>query len=224
MSSILEMLTQQMSGQTVAQMSQQVGADPASTQKAVMAALPALLGGLARNANKSPEQARSLAHALERDHDGSVLESLSSLISGGGGGGLLGQLAGGMLGGGRQPQPTRNKALDGDGILGHVLGNKRGAVEQGVARASGLDTAKAAKLMALLAPVVMGALGKAKRQQNLDADGIAALLNRERAEVERRAPGMQQGGLLGMLDMDNDGDVADDVAKIGGMLGKLFGN
>ena len=223
MSSLLDMLTAQLGGQTVTQMSQRVGADPASTQKALTAALPVLLGGLARNANRSPEDAQGLAQALERDHDGSVLDSLSSLLGGGEGGGLgsLIGMAGGILGGGRPAPPQ--KALDGDGILGHILGPKRGAVEQGVARASGLDTAKAGQLLAMLAPVVMGALGKAKRQKNLDAGGLAALLNQERASVERATPGMKQGGLLGLLDMDGDGDVADDVAKLGGMLGKLFG-
>lgn len=226
MASILNMLNQQLSDATVQQMSRQIGADPASTQKALATALPLLLGGLARNANQSPQQAQSLASALERDHDGSVLDGLAGLLGGGsrGGsdlGGLL-SMAGGLLGGG-------SKATDGDGILGHVLGGKRRAVEQGVAKASGLDAAKVAQLMAMLAPIVMAALGKAKRQNNLDADGLTALLNRERSTVEEQTPGMQQGGLLGLLDMDGDGNVADDIAKIGGsiaasgVLGKLFG-
>ncbi|HMB89783.1 MAG TPA: DUF937 domain-containing protein [Rhodothermales bacterium] len=226
MSSVLELLNQQISDATVQQLSRQIGADPASTQRAVATALPVLLGGLARNANQSPENARSLANALERDHDGSVLDGLAGLLGGGSRSssdlGSLISMAGGLLG-------CSSKATDGDGILGHVLGGKRRAVEQGVAKASGLDTAKVAQLLAMLAPIVMAALGKAKRQNNLDADGLTALLNRERSTVEEQTPGMQQGGLLGLLDMDGDGDVADDIAKVGGalaasgVLGKLFG-
>lgn len=225
--SLLQMLTQQLGGQTAQQIGSQIGSDPSTTQKALTTALPLLLGGLARNANKSPEGAQSLANALEQDHDGSVLDSLSGLLGGSGGGsglgGLLG-MAGGLLGGG---SPSR--ATDGDGILRHVLGERRGAIEQGVAKASGLDAGKTGQLLSMLAPLVMGALGKAKRQQNLDADGVAALLNRERAQVESETPGMAQGGLLGLLDMDDDGSIADDVAKIGAalgggsILGKLFG-
>lgn len=226
MSSILDLLNQQMSGTTVQQVSRQIGASPDQTQKAMATALPLLLGGLARNANRSPDDARSLSNALERDHDGSVLDGLAGLLGGGGSGGSdlggLISMAGGLLGGG-------SKATDGDGILGHILGGKRQTVEQGVSKASGLDAAKVAQLMSMMAPIVMAALGKAKRQNNLDADGLTALLNRERGQVEEQTPGMQQGGLLGLLDMDGDGNVADDIAKIGGslaasgVLGKLFG-
>ncbi len=249
MSGLLEMLSQQLSGPVVEQMSNQIGADPESTQKALSAALPMLVGGLARNA-QSPEGAQSLANALERDHDGSLLDGLGALLGGGSGGsgglgallgggsggallggllgggsggssgsGGLGGLLGGLLGGGAPASRTTN----GDGILGHILGNKRGAVEQGVARSSGLDAGAVARLLPMLAPLVMGALGLAQKQQNLDAGGLASMLNQERARVERDTPGMQEGGLLSMLDLDNDGDISDDVAKIGGMLGSFFG-
>ena len=251
MSGILDLLNQQLSGPAVQQISSQIGADPESTQKALSAAMPMLLGGLARN-TQSPEGAQSLANALDRDHDGSLLDGLSGLLGGGAsgasGGGLdallgggsggssglgdmlgglmggssgggLADLLGGLMGGGT----SASKTTDGDGILGHILGNKRGAVEQGVARSSGLDAGTVSKLLPMLAPLVMGALGRAKKQQNLDAGGLASMLNQERARVERDTPGMQEGGLLSMLDMDNDGDVSDDVAKLGGMLGSFFG-
>lgn len=238
MAGLLDLVSQQLSGSTVQRLSQQIGADPASTQKALSAALPLLVGGLARNATHSPQGAQSLARALDRDHDGSVLDNLGGLL-GGGSGGALGSLLGGsggrggglddllgvagsLLGGG-------SRATNGDGILGHVLGAKRGAIEQGVARSSGLSIDKVGKLLPLLAPIVMSALGRMKQQHNLDAGGLASMLSQERARVERDTPGMQEGGLLGFLDMDDDGDITDDVAKLGsflndsGVLGKLFG-
>ena len=97
------------------------------------------------------------------------------------------------------------------------------AIEQGVAQSSGLSADKVGQLLPMLAPLVMGALGKAKQQNNLDAGGLASMLNQERARVEHDTPGMQDGGLLGFLDMDNDGDVTDDVVKIGGMLSSFLG-
>lgn len=249
MSGILDLLNQQLSGAAVQQMSSQLGADPESTQKALSAALPMLVGGLARNA-QSPEGAQSLANALDRDHDGSLIDGFAGLLggaSGGSGGGLgallggasggrgglgallggasggssgggLEELLGGLMGGGA----PAGKTTDGEGILGHILGNKRGAVEQGVARSSGLDAGTVGKLLPMLAPLVMGALGRAKKEQNLDAGGLASMLNQERSRVEHDTPGMQEGGLLGMLDMDDDGDITDDVAKLGGMLGSFF--
>ncbi len=239
MSGILEMLTQQLSGAAVQQMSKQIDADPASTQKALTAALPMLVGGLARNANQSPEGAQALANALDRDHDGSLLDSLGGLLGGSSTGGVLGSLLGGgsggsggggigsllgvagsLMGGG---DASRNRTTDGGSILGHILGGKRSAIEQGVAQSSGLSIDKVSQLLPMLAPLVMGVLGRAKKQQNLDAGGMASMLNQERARVERDTPGMKEGGLLSFLDMDHDGDVTDDVAKIGGMLGKFLG-
>jgi hypothetical protein len=69
----------------------------------------------------------------------------------------------------------------------------------------------------------MGALGKTKRDRGLDAGGLAQLLMGEREEAGKKAP--QAAGLLGsLLDSDGDGEVADDLAKIGGsLLGSLFG-
>ena len=219
MSGILDLITSQLGSSGAGALSKQLGADENATSKAIAAALPMLVGGLARNANKSPEGAAALSSALDRDHDGSVLDNVMDLLggSGGGGGGALGglaQLAGGLLG--QKAAPSR--ATNGDGILGHVLGQKRVAVEKGIAQSSGLDLGQVAKLLPVLAPMVMGALGKVKKQQNLDANGLASALNQEQARVEQTMPGMKPGGLSSFLDMDGDGDITDDIMKLGAGL------
>ena len=74
----------------------------------------------------------------------------------------------------------------------------------------------------MLAPMVMGALGRQKRQQGLDAGSLAGVLGAERQQMEQSNPAM---GMLGsLLDRDDDGSVVDDIAKMGkGLLGGLFG-
>ena len=222
MPALLDTLSSQLGPGLVNQISSRLGTDSSQTQTAIATALPLLIGGLAKNANQSQSQAQALSSALDNDHDGSLLDNLGSLLGGGAGGGLAGALGSALGGGG-------SRATDGDGILGHILGGKRSAVEQGVSRASGLDASKVGPLLAMLAPVVMGALGKVKRQQNMNTDEVAATLNRERAQVEEETEGMQQGGLLSMLDSDQDGSIADDIAKMGAafggaaLLGKMFG-
>lgn len=234
--SLLDLLSSQLGGVQVQQISNQIGADPAATQKAMAVALPMLLGGLAKQANDSPAQAQSLANALERDHDGSLLDNLGGL---GGLGGLLGMIGSGQRGSGgglgdllgslAGAGGVTPKTTDSDGILGHILGGKRSSVEQGVGRASGLDQQQVGKLLMVLAPIVMAALGKMKREKNMDADALTATLNRERATIEEQMPGSSRGSLLSYLDTDGDGDISDDVAKIGAalggtaLLGKLFG-
>lgn len=235
MSGLVDLITQQMGSGMLDQLSGALGADSGKTQQAVGAALPVLVGALAKNAS-SAEGAASLASALERDHDGSILDNLGGLLGAAGGlgsllggdksssgglGGLLGA-AGSLLGGGGAPQKT--KALDGAGILGHLLGSKQSAVEQGIGKASGLDSAQAGKLLVTLAPIVMGALGKMKQQEGLDARALAGALDGERQNLEQKLPQSSAGGLLGMLDQDDDGSIVDDLAKLGGgALGSLFG-
>lgn len=229
---IFDLLSGVMSSDNVQQISQQIGASPSQTQSAISAALPALLGGLQQQ-TKEPEQAQKLASALDRDHDGSLLDGIGGMLSGlsGGGdqsgpglGGLLG-MAGSMLA--AAPGPGSNKTTDGDGILGHILGGKRPAVEQGMAKASGLDLSQVTKLLPLLAPLVMGALGKAKQAGGLDAGGLGDLLGGVMQQMGGNGgnAGSGAGGLLGgLLDSDGDGSIADDLAGMAAknVLGGLF--
>lgn len=188
---------QQMGSGSVKQVSQRLGADEQSTEKAMAAALPMLLGALARNSTK-PDGAQALYRAVTKDHDGSVVDNLSGFLN----------------------NPDLN---DGNAILGHILGNRRPAVETGVSKTSGMGGQQVAQLMATLAPIVMGALGRVQRQQKLDASGLGNVLASERQQVERDNPAL--GGLASLLDQDGDGHIADDLfSKIGkGLLGSLFG-
>ena len=194
MSGLMDLLTQQLGGSVMEQMGQKLGANPQATQAAMGAALPAILAGLAKNA-QSNDGAQALSEALERDHDGSVLNDALGAIN------------------------APNESA-GNGILGHVLGGRRSAVETGVAQASGLNPAQAASMMTMLAPMVMGALGRQKREQSMDAGGLASMLSGERQSLEQKGA----GGFMRLLDADGDGNVADDLMKHGkNILGGLFG-
>ena len=195
MSDLMSMLSQALGGGTVSQIARQIGADESHTSTAINAALPILLGALDRNTDQ-PGGADALFGALTRDHDGSLLDDI---------GGFLG----GSLGG--------SKAAAGSAILGHILGGKQGSVETGLSRASGLDLNTIAKLLPILAPIVMGVLGKLSRQNGLDANGVSGYLTGERERAQKNLPdGMAVLGNL--LDSDNDGEIIDDVVKIGGGL------
>lgn len=111
----------------------------------------------------------------------------------------------------------------GAGILKHVFGGRESSVENSLAGLSGIDAGSAKQIMAMLAPLVMGMLGKNQRQQGLDIGGLTDLLGGERKAAQKRAP--QAVDLIGsLLDSDGDGQVTDDLAKLGGsLLGGLFG-
>jgi len=208
--SMLEELAGALGGDTLGQLAGVLGADNDAVSKGVAAALPALLGGLARNA-RQPEGAAALTNALGSRHgSGSILDSLGSIFGGS-------QWA--------QEQASR----DGDNILGHVFGQSRPRVEQQVQAASGLQSAMVSKLLPLLAPVVLGYLGK-KLSGGGQANNISEELERERVQVQQNDGVF--GSILDMLDGDDDDqggglmDMAGDMLKgqAGRMiLGKLLG-
>lgn len=198
-SSMLEMLSNQLGAGGIDQIAGQLGLGRAQTEKAVAGALPMLLGGIMRN-SESSGGAASLLGALQKDHDGSILDDL---------GGFLGQGSG--------------AADAGMGILKHVFGSRESSVENALAGSSGLDTGNVRQILAMLAPLVMGMLGRNQRSQGLDIGGLTDLLGGERKAAQKKAPGAVD--LIGsLLDSDGDGQVADDLAKLGGsLLGGLFG-
>ena len=194
MTSILDAVRQQLGPNTIQQMSTALNADPAATSDAVSLALPTILAGLSQNAAQ-PQGAAALDNALNA-HDGSILDNLGGLLGGAGGGGGIG-----------------------GAILGHIFGDRRGKVEQGVGRSSGLNAAQVAQLMAMLAPIVMGVLGRMKQTKQLDANRLPEVLQKSRDQGEQEIP-----GLGGILDANNDGSVADDLLRMGSSaLGGMFG-
>ncbi len=204
MAGILDLLGPALSGGTLQELSSAVGADEQTTQRATMAALPLILGAMNRNTN-DPQGAQSLARALEQDHDGGLLDNL---------GGFLG----GLAGGGPSAAGVNPRAADGTGILGHVFGNQLPQVQQGVGKATGLDSGQVTRMLVALAPMVMAYLGRRKRQQNLDAGGLSDMLNHEASAARTAAPNDLMGMLGGLLDRDGDGNPINDV--LGGFLGK----
>ena len=147
MSSLLSMLGDALAGPNLTSISKAVGADESSTQNAISAALPMLVGALSKN-GASREGAQSILDALSRDeHDGKVLDDLPAFVQS------------------REYDDPRS----GEGILKHLLGAKRASVERSVSGASGITSDNAGQLIRILAPrtvrrgIADWLLGKRKR-------------------------------------------------------------
>jgi hypothetical protein len=199
MNGIADLVANALQGDTLANLSNSIGAPEGQTRDAAMAALPVLLGQMQRNA-ATPEGAASLAGALDRDHDGSLLDNVGPLL--------------GMLGGGA----AASRSLNGAGILGHIFGGRQGGVESGLSQATGLDRAQIGRLLMMLAPIVMAALAR-RRQAAAPAEadaggfgGLSDLLGQATSGARAQAPGGIMGALTGLLDADRDGSVLDDLA------------
>jgi len=189
-------LNQALSGDTIGRMSQALGTDESTTNNAVQAALPLLLGAMTQNST-SPEGSSSLLSALDQDHDGSILNDL-----------------GGFLGG--------YEAGPGGGILGHVFGDRLGSAQNTVSQASGMDLGRVLQLLMMLAPIVMGALGKSRRQGEVDESSLPDMLGGATRQAASNSP--LSDILSQMLDSNRDGSSLDDIMKMAGGLFNRRGN
>jgi len=200
MASILDLVQQHLGPQEVAQIGQQLGTDPAATQQAIDAALPALVGGMASTA-QSPQGAGELT-SLMGAHGG-VLGNIGSAISGGGAGG--------------------------GGILGSILGHHQPAVESGVQQASGIGSDKTKKLLMILAPIVLSALarragsagGAAAPSGSTGGGGLGGALG---GVLSGGLGNVLNGGLGDILKQDaTQAHQQAQGGPMGGVLGKILG-
>lgn len=204
--SLTDDLLNQLQGQPLAQIGQQLGLSPSQASGAVSAALPLLLGALGRNAGQ-PQGAQALYGALERDHASLDLGSVLGSVMGGGGGGAG---AGGQ-------------------ILGHIFGARQQGAAQGLGAATGLGSSQAGTLLQVLAPIVMAYL--AKQVFSSGGNTLASQLPASPQSLEQALGQEQQtitqqggigGGLLGaVLDRDGDGDT--DFSDLIGLAGSMMG-
>ncbi len=90
---------------------------------------------------------------------------------------------------------------NGNDLLGYITGSREGSreVASQVSKKTGFDLSIIKGLLPMLAPLIIGSLGK-----GMLGGGGSSL-----------APSNNSGGgLMGMLDFDNDGSVIDDVAGL----------
>lgn len=196
MPSIFDLISSTLDSRSVAKIGDQLGQDTNTTQKAINSALPMLLGALQKSTKA--DNGSGLARALNTKHDGSILQDLSGYLA-------------------------KNDQSDGAGILKHVLGSNRDVAATTLQMASGVDKNQASSLLATLAPVVLGALGKTKRDSGLADQDLTRLLEGETQSLEEKAPGMMSA-LTSVLDADGDGDtdLSDILAHGSKSLGGLF--
>jgi hypothetical protein len=202
---IMDILQGQLSDDMIGQISQQIGAEPQQTAQAAQGAFATLLGGLANNAS-SENGLASLAGALDRDHDGSILDDLMGM-------------AGGLLSG----QQAASPAANGFGILGHILGgqDQQEQAAQHIGQSSGLSAGQVMKLLPILAPIVMGVLGKAKSQGNLGIGDLASILMGGTQQAQQGGFGDLLGSVLGSV--MGGGQQQQPQAQAGDMLATVLG-
>lgn len=185
MADLTDGLTQLLAGQT-GTISRRIGADETRTQTAMQAAIPALLAALSSEAD-SP----GLRQAIQQDHDGAIIDQLTE-----------------YLGGTSSLSP---RTTNGAGILEHVLGDRQADVAQALSAKSGLDLGSIMQLLPLLAPILMGMLGKRSSGGSsggggFSLDDLGSILGGEREAAKRTNPDI--GDILDSFSPKGSGSTA----------------
>lgn len=116
---------------------------------ALLAVATPLVISYLRNKSQDNKEAEALNSALEKDHDGSILDDTSQLEA---------------------------RQNEGGSILSHIFGNEKSTVENQLSQNTGISIDKIGPILAMLAPVIMGYIGKEKQQNNVGAGGLGDLL------------------------------------------------
>ena len=186
---IVSLIMQFLAPSLVGRMASSLGIESSLAQKAIAAALPTILAGLAGKA-ATPDGARSLANSIGQQDPG-----------------LLGNL-GNLLGGAQQGALVNA----GTSVLGSLLGgNQVSGLAGALGKFAGLGNTASSGVLGMLAPVVLGQLGQVQKKSNLDAGGLASLLAGQKDNIAAAMPAgfSQLLGGTGLLD-----SISGNLAKV----------
>src|SRR5262245_6930661 len=170
------------------------GLDRYLTQKAIGAAVPALLAGLVGLSSK-PEGARQLSSVLSQQPSG-ILDSVRALTTG---------------------QEQRTLTESGSSLLSSLFGGGAlSALASALGRFTGIGEGTSKSLLGLLGPMVLGSVAQYQRQAGLDANGLASFLASQKANIAAATPSGFASMLGGTGLFDSLSDSLGDAWRSGG--------
>ncbi|MBN2253748.1 MAG: DUF937 domain-containing protein [Kosmotogaceae bacterium] len=188
--SLFDQISEKLSAEEVSsELAKSLGTTPDKVQKVTQLGLPTLLQGLVRNSS-TKEGAESLNRALDQHKDDSV-DDVKSFIS-------------------------NVDRSGGQKILSHIFPENKERVENNLAAQAGLKKEQVSAILSQIAPLLLAALGNEKKENNVDASGIAGFLSNI---VSSGSSSGMMGKAADLLDMNKNGSPLDDA---GSFFGKFF--
>ncbi len=185
---MIGMLKELLTDNLVGKIAELLGENKSGVTNAVGSALPTLLLGLLKKGSE-PGGAEKLVKVLQDGkHDGGILDNLGAVLGGG--------------------DATAKMQSTGKDLLGSILGDKAGVIGDLIASSNGISKQSGSSLLGMLAPIVMGFLGKTlKDQGGLNASSLTNLLSGQKDFIKAALPaGATQ--LLGVSDLGGLGQKA----------------
>lgn len=176
---LLSQVTNLLDENTVSSLANLVGGSSGATQKTIGAALPKLLNGFSESVSTRSGAENMLGLITEGNHDGSILDHIPSLLSGG--------------------SATENFLSGGQSLLSSIFGNKLSSLLDGLGAVGNMGKSANSTILGALAPILMGAIGKIVKSENLSATGLQNLLSAQSGnmpdiDLSTQTPNIKSGG------------------------------
>lgn len=169
--SLIDLLTGNTSNQVAEQAENKFGISRNQVIALLAVATPLIISYL-RNKSQDAKEAEALNSALDKDHNGSILND---------------------------PSQIEARQAEGGSILDHIFGGQKSSVENQLSQNTGISIDKIGPILAMLAPVVMGYIGQQKQQSNVGAGGLGDLLGGILGNASNQAQTQQSNPLNDIL-------------------------
>ena len=213
--SLLDLITGSTGNQVAEQAENKFGISKSQIIALLIVAAPLVISYLKKK-SENADEADTLNAALDKDHDGSILND---------------------------PAQAHNRGQEGDSILGHIFGGEKANVENQLSQNTGISMDKIGPIMAMLAPVIMGYIGQQKQANNVTSGGglgdlLGGILGGSAQEAQASnnplsdilgsvlgGASQSSGGLGDILGgvLGGGGQQQSQQGGLGGLLGGLFG-
>ncbi len=163
MSSIIDgMMGMLSSGDNLSAMGKSVGGDEKSVKSALGMGLPLIMGSMADTASK-PGGADILTKMIPKAGASNPMDNVGAQIG-------------------------NQDTAAGSDMLSKLLGDRMGPMQSAISKKSGLAPDGVGKLLAMVAPLLMGQIGKMFTQGNMDSKGLSALLGSQSKMAMQSSP------------------------------------
>lgn len=194
--SLIDLITGSVGNQVATEAENKFGISKSQMIALAAVAAPLIISYL-KNKAQNANEADALNSALDRDHDGSILNNPSSAL---------------------------DREAEGGSILDHIFGGQKSSVESGLSEQTGISMNKIGPLLSILAPIIMGYLGQQKQQAGVNSGGgLSDLLGSILGGAQSQAQQQQSNPLNDILGQVLGGGQAQQQSSSGNPLNDILG-
>ena len=215
---LIELITGNAGNQVASQAENKFGISKNQIIALLAVAAPLVISYLRKKSQENPNEAEALNNALDKDHDGSILDN---------------------------PAQVESRLQEGGSILDHIFGGQKAQVENQLSQNTGISMDKIGPVLAMLAPLIMGYIGKEKQSSGVNSGGglgdllggiLGGAQNQAQAEPSNPLNDIL-GSVLGGGNQQSSGNPLNDIlgsvlgggqqqqqqGGLGGLLGSILG-